>query len=928
MNHLQTNVQQQCRDEEDQMTDNLKVAVQLLEVLFDPFDTVLLRPIETWTENGKKKSRVDYKHTYHNPLAASIGPLKTLFKLSEIEHINLFFGICPRMGGRGQFDLAWQIRTVRALWTDVDHVSPAKAQNQVEAAGLPPASIVVNSGNGAHIYWLLETPFAIDDAGPPIPVLTEWSNSQSGKRVSRKYIEDGAERIFNYQQRSECRLSPKASHVQDVLTGIAKAVGGDHTTDLARLLRLPGAMNRKNQRNGATPTPTALVKCDPCLRYSFADFERVAQPSPASLRESRIATMPLPSIRRPTASKEDKLAARVAASTIAPQGQRSETDFALCCFAVENGIDKEFVWGKVESVGKFVEGGRRYFDRTWENAEYKCRSVALDKLSANFGSALTSTPNEGRMPQTEADSVQVKSLETDDEPIPELDEPRSRPTIEVEPEVTPVNVTLRQVTDVLVQSGHCFSRAGQLVVIHDGQIQSILSANELAGLLSEHVEFFLKDTRASGYRPIPTSYASTWLNNYEQRRQLSEIKLFTRNPVFTEDWRLVGPGFDQQSGVYYAGPDVGRRYGMSFLDQLLQGFCFKTDGDCTNYLGILLTALHIPRFIGAKPAVLFNGNQPGLGKSMLSQIIAILRDGATAETASYNPNDEEFEKRLGAIVRRGATTIIIDNAKTRGRRTRIDSPCLERSITDAVLSYRLLGTSDVIRAENSHIFCITANSPDLSPDLVSRSVIINLQYEGDPKRRRFELEDPEGFAEQHRVELLGELIGMTQVWIDAGRPLAAVNTRFNKRGWGSTIGGILAANRRHGFLDNADEAASDLDETRREFVELVAMLIDHQQGNWVAAELVTQCQKDGLLSNDLGNGTPKSLATKMGVIAGRFVNEEFTLPDGRVVAFRRDEGRKGKLYSVALIKNPSNAAHDDDEPQYSSQYEESASEFF
>ena len=162
------------------------------------------------------------------------------------------------------------------------------------------------------------------------------------------------------------------------------------------------------------------------------------------------------------------------------------------------------------------------------------------------------------------------------------------------------------------------------------------------------------------------------------------------------------------------------------MDTLLKEFCFKNFADRTNYLGVLLTAILIPRFIGSKPAVLFNGNQPNLGKSILAQIISIMRDGKSTETASYNPNDEEFEKRLGAIVRRGVTTIIIDNAKGRERNPRIESACLERSITDPILSYRLLGQSESIRAENSHIFCITANSADVSRDLVTRCIVIYL----------------------------------------------------------------------------------------------------------------------------------------------------------------------------------------------------------
>ena len=196
------------------------------------------------------------------------------------------------------------------------------------------------------------------------------------------------------------------------------------------------------------------------------------------------------------------------------------------------------------------------------------------------------------------------------------------------------------------------------------------------------------------------------------------------------------------------------------------------------------------RFIGSKPAALFNGNQPELGKSVLAQVVAILRDGQPVETATYNPNDEEFEKRLGSIVRRGVTTIVIDNAKARGRNPRIDSACLERSITDPILSFRLLGFSQEIRAENSHLFCITANTPEVSRDLITRCVVINLYHEGDPKRRRFSIEDPEGFAQQNRLELLGELVGMVERWKASGMPLANVHTRFNKKGWGNIVGGI------------------------------------------------------------------------------------------------------------------------------------------
>jgi hypothetical protein len=474
------------------------------------------------------------------------------------------------------------------------------------------------------------------------------------------------------------------------------------------------------------------------------------------------------------------------------------------------------------------------------------------------------------------------------------------PTIVIDPECTPVGATMRAITDRLLAAGDCFRRADQLVRVTGAAIRPVLSAPELMGLLNHHVEFLFVAGEERAYRPLPTNYANTWLNHPGQGCRLPRITLFTHNPVYTTDWRLAGAGYDAASGIYNAGPDVVPGATTEHLDRLLAEFCFRTPGDRTNYVGVLLTAILMPRFVGSKPAVLFNGNQPGLGKSVLAQIVAILRDGKPTETATYNPNDEEFEKRLGAIVHRGATTIIIDNAKGTGRNPRIDSACLERSITDPVLSFRLLGYSREIRAENSHIFCLTANTPDVSRDLVTRCVVVSLYHEGDPTRRTFALADPEGYAEEHRVALLGELVGLVERWRAAGSPTADAASRFNKKGWGPIVGGILRAAGLDGFLANAEASAAELDDTRREFAALVAAMAAAPRPEWSPAELVTLADAHGLLEGALGAGSPHARAIRLGLVAGRYVNVRFPVSDEATATFRREDERKGKVYRVEV----------------------------
>src|SRR5690606_8933772 len=100
------------------------------------------------------------------------------------------------------------------------------------------------------------------------------------------------------------------------------------------LLRLPYTLNRKDQRNGKEPKPTEIAVFEPTRRYPISEFERFAKPSEEAKREEQIAKMPLPQVRRASASKSDKLAELVAASAIAPAGSRSEADFAVCCYAI------------------------------------------------------------------------------------------------------------------------------------------------------------------------------------------------------------------------------------------------------------------------------------------------------------------------------------------------------------------------------------------------------------------------------------------------------------------------------------------------------------------------------------------------------------------------------------------------------------------
>ena len=123
--------------------------------------------------------------------------------------------------------------------------------------------------------------------------------------------------------------------------------------------------------------------------------------------------------------------------------------------------------------------------------------------------------------------------------------------------------------------------------------------------------------------------------------------------------------------------------------------------------------------------------------------------------------------------------------------------------------------------------------------------------------------------------LLGELIGMVERWKAAGMPMARTHSRFNKRGWGNIVGGILEACGEPDFLANAEEAAGQLDETRREFAELSPSWSTIRRATGPPSELVELCASTSCWRRTWAMARRVRMATRMGTLAGRFVDEAF-----------------------------------------------------
>ena len=154
--------------------------------------------------------------------------------LREHSHLEMYFGCATREGGRGKKE---NCREAVALYADMDFknyavpeaVKEAHARTLLLKFPLQP-SIVIHSGGGLHVYWLLDEPADL-----------------------------------------------KVIDVERILRDLARALEADAAcAEKARVLRLPGTLNHKPDY--PSPREVHIVQADWDRRYALADFAAIAYP--------------------------------------------------------------------------------------------------------------------------------------------------------------------------------------------------------------------------------------------------------------------------------------------------------------------------------------------------------------------------------------------------------------------------------------------------------------------------------------------------------------------------------------------------------------------------------------------------------------------------------------------------------------------------
>jgi len=315
---------------------------------------------------------------------------------------------------------------------------------------------------------------------------------------------------------------------------------------------------------------------------------------------------------------------------------------------------------------------------------------------------------------------------------------------------------------------------------------------------------------------------------------LPVLTRITEVPVFGPDGTLqTQPGYHTASRTYYQ-PAPGVEI-LEIPDEITDGhiqaavdifqditcdFPFKHPADRAHAFCLWLLPFVRDLIPGPTPLHLIEGPSPGSGKGLLMDVLVMSSVGSHVGTVTQAKDEDEWRKRLTAILSKAQPVVMIDNV-TRS----LDSGVLSSALTQLVWEDRILGKTEILDVPIRCVWVATANNPTMSTEIARRSIRIRIDPEVDRPWLREEFKHPDlrSYTREHRALLVWAALLICRAWVDRGmkpydeRPLGSFEH------WSRVLGGLCACAGVQGFLENLTEfyELADIEGTLwRAFVEI------------------------------------------------------------------------------------------------------------
>lgn len=384
------------------------------------------------------------------------------------------------------------------------------------------------------------------------------------------------------------------------------------------------------------------------------------------------------------------------------------------------------------------------------------------------------------------------------------------------PDAVAVEVT-RILTEICI-----IYRFGDDIVMDTGDRLKVLVENcrvcsETPSILANYM--LVQDSEDTAPQPPTLSLLQNIFNNELVLQKIPMIERYVKHPTYDPEFQLLQPGFHPESGTMVHGdciepivfePSDGPAKSVpSIIREMLVDFPFASPIDRVNAIGFLLTAILAHLFTSAGRAIgLFDGNQPGVGKTLFAQVLGVILDGSSPAITEFSSSNDELSKRILSTIRsHNQSVILIDNA--RAGSGVINSTSLESTAASETLSLRILGESQCHNCRNDFIWTLTMNGLRTTPDLAQRGIRIMFAYDGPASLRTYQHNDLIAFVKEHRIEISASLFGMIEHWKECGMPMGKASHRFSYMA--QVVSGILDSCGLSGFLSNHQKSILEID---------------------------------------------------------------------------------------------------------------------
>lgn len=260
------------------------------------------------------------------------------------------------------------------------------------------------------------------------------------------------------------------------------------------------------------------------------------------------------------------------------------------------------------------------------------------------------------------------------------------------------------------------------------------------------------------------------------------------------------PGYDVATGYEYIPPQWCRFEKvpqapsredahdalMKVQREIYGDFQFNPD-HASVPIAAILTILARPAIIGSTPIFVFDGNVPGVGKTLVTDTIAVTVSGRPMPRMNYPASEEEQEKVLGGYAMQGATFFSLDDI-TPG--VPFGGAPLNRVATSgASVQLRILGKSHVPTVLWVAVICATGNNIELKGDMPPRVLVARQESTlEDPRTRTgFRHDNLPAWIRHNRPWIVPALLTVLRAYVAAGRPDVKTKRWGSFEAWSSLI---------------------------------------------------------------------------------------------------------------------------------------------